>query len=157
MATSAIAKIADTSKQPKIVERLPDDVPWAPNGASMVVSTPWEVNAIISSIPAGKLLTITEIREFLAQKHHTDIACPVSTGIFINIVARAAQEMRSEGKRAIAPYWRVLRADGSLNPKYPDGAEGQQRLLETEGYHFTQKGKKILVDNYQQALWDIVL
>ena len=157
MATSAREKIADTTKQPKIVARLPDEVPWAPKGASMVVSTPHEINAIISAIPLGKLLTISTIREFLAAKYHTDVACPISTGIFITIVARAAEERRSQGETTLAPYWRVLRAEGALNPKYPEGTDIQQRLLEAEGFRCIPQGKKILVDNYQQALWDIAL
>ena len=154
MATSAIDKVNDTKKKHKIIENLPEGVRWAPEGGSMVVSTPKEVYSIISAIPEGRLLTISAIREYLARKYGTDVACPVSTGIFINITARAADELRAENKD-FPPYWRVLRADGSLNPKYPNGTAEQQTLLEAEGFTIRTVRKTIFVEDYEDSIWQI--
>ncbi|MGI9256939.1 MAG: hypothetical protein ACR2PY_08410 [Salinispira sp.] len=155
MAKSAVEKVRDRNKAHKIVDRLPDGIPWAPNGARMVVSTPWEIYAIISEIPKGNILTISVIREYLAKKYGTDIACPVSTGMFINMSALASEELRDQGEN-FAPYWRVLRADGSLNPKYPEGTAAQEIALEAEGFTFKKLRKTIFVEHYEDYLWDIV-
>ena len=135
MATSAVDKIRNRKKKHKIVESLPANTPWAPEGASMVVSTPREIYSIICAIPEEKLITISTIRNYLAEKYNTNIACPVSTGIFINIAARAAEELHAQGDD-FAPYWRVLRADGSLNPKYPGRcSKGSLRLRVSRSQH----------------------
>jgi len=53
------------------------------------------------------------------------------------------------------PYWRMLKADGFLNEKYPGGAEAQKRLLEKEEFVIRQKGKRYFVQNYQDYLVDL--
>jgi len=103
-------------------------------------------------VPKGKLATVSEIRACLARKHGTDIACPMTTGIFAWIAAHAAEEARAAGEKDITPYWRTLKADGELNPKYPGGIAGIAALLEKEGHTVTRKGKKHVVKDYEQRL-----
>jgi len=45
-----------------------------------------------------------------------------------------------------------LKADGSLNQKYPGGQEAQKKKLEDEGFKVIRKGRKYLVQNYQSFL-----
>ena len=45
----------------------------------------------------------------LAHWHNADVTCPLVTGIFLRIVAEAAEEERLAGKSAITPYWRGAR------------------------------------------------
>lgn len=59
---------------------------------------------------------------------------------------------RAEGKKVITLYWRTLKADGVFNEKYPQGAEGQKRLLKKEGYKVIQKGKKFVVEDFEKSL-----
>ena len=59
---------------------------------TMVVPAPREVDVIMKSVPAGKLITIQEIRTILAKRHGATISCPLTTGIFAWIAARAAQD-----------------------------------------------------------------
>jgi alkylated DNA nucleotide flippase Atl1 len=66
--------------------------------------------------------------------------------------ANAAEEAVKQGKNLNIPYWRTLKADGFLNEKYPGGAEAQKELLEKEGFEVIQKGKKCLIQNYQDFL-----
>lgn len=142
-------------KQPKIVQPIPEGFPgWnsAPD-ASMVVSTPAEVNQIVGQVPEGKLVTLDTVRAHLARKYGTDIACPVTTAIFINVVARAAEELRAEGETSITPYWRALKAGGWLNDKYPGGVEAQKTLLEAEGFTITRVKKGYQVANYTAHLY----
>jgi hypothetical protein len=100
---------------------------------TMVIPAPREVDAMIRTIRKGRTATINDLRTMLAKKHGVDICCPITTGIFTWIAAHAAAEDEAEGKKRITPWWRVLKSDGKLNPKYPGGAEGQAKRLAAEG------------------------
>ena len=117
----------------------------------MVIPAPREVDELMQGVPQGKLITINEIRAALAKKHEADFACPITTGIFAWIAAHAAEEGRETGER-ITPYWRTLKSGGELNPKYPGGIDALKSKLESEGHQVVQRGKKLVVDNYESAL-----
>ncbi|MGB0844494.1 MAG: methylated DNA-protein cysteine methyltransferase, partial [Alphaproteobacteria bacterium] len=138
---SAIDHVQDTKKQVKIVQSLPDGIKWAHEGASMVVSTPMEVDQLMATVPKGKLTTSDRLRANLAQKHKTDYACPMSTGIFINISSKAATERLEMGAdlTEVTPYWRTLKTGGELNPKFPGGLEGHATKLEAEDHVIHRK------------------
>jgi hypothetical protein len=119
---------------------------------TVAIPAPLEVDELMRKVPNGKLTTINEIREAVAKKHHATIGCPITTGIFAWIAANAAEELIHEGKKDTTPYWRTLKSDGTLNPKYPGGVEGQKRLLEKEGHTVIQKGKNFVVVDYEKSL-----
>src|SRR6185312_5398233 len=113
---------------------------------------PKEVDAVMKRVPRGKLITINEIRQILAKKHHATIGCPITTGIFAWIAAHAAEEAAALGKARTTPYWRTLKSGGELNPKYPGGIAAIRRRLELEGHRVVQKGKRYLVADFESAL-----
>jgi hypothetical protein len=78
----------------------------------------------------GRLVTQSQIRERLARAHNADVACPITTGIFVRIAADAAEEDLRLGKKRVTPYWRVVRDDGTLNEKF----NRQAARLRAEGY-----------------------
>lgn len=121
-----------------IAKWMPPDLPrdrW-----SMLISSPEEVEAFIAQIPPGHTITLTQLREELARRHNAAVACPMSTAIFVNIVARAyAERERNEGKTSIG-WWRVLSSAGKLNPKFPGGADEQARRLQAEGISLQRAG-----------------
>ena len=119
---------------------------------TMVIPSPAEVDEVMRRVPKGKLATICEIRACLAQKHGTDIACPMTTGIFAWIAAHAAEEARAAGEKDITPYWRTLKTGGELNPKYPGGIPALKKLLAAEGHKVVQKGKKHIVADFESRL-----
>ena len=119
---------------------------------TMVVPAPMDVDAIMRKVRKGKLITINEIRNVLKEIYEVDVACPITTGIFAWIAAHAAEEAAGEGKKRITPYWRTLKAGGEINPKYPGGAEEMRERLEAEGHTVIQKGKRLLVKDYEKAL-----
>ncbi len=84
---------------------------------TMLIPRPLDVDALIRKVKKGKLVTQAEIRARLASDCKADVACPITTGIFVRIVAETAEEDRNKGKARITPYWRVVREDGSLNEK----------------------------------------
>lgn len=119
---------------------------------TVLLPAPKEVDEIMKLVPKGKLITVTEIRCKLAERHKATIGCPITTGIGTYIAARAADEAEREGKKTITPYWRTLKAGGIVNEKYPGGIERQRELLENEGHRIIQKGKKFLVAEYEEKL-----
>ena len=119
---------------------------------TVVIPAPTEVDELMRKIPEGKLTTINDIRAALAKRHRATIGCPMTTGIFASIAARAAEERKQKGQRSITPYWRTLKVGGVINEKYPGGVEEQKRLLAKEGHKITQKGKKLAVVDYQKSL-----
>ncbi|MFX1540913.1 MAG: MGMT family protein [Promethearchaeota archaeon] len=137
-------KLEDPKSMPKIVPfqanfpcRRSLEKMGAKIGDSVVLAPPSDVLAIMSTIPKGKLITLTQICERLALKHGAQYCCTLTTGIFITIVANATEETGSD-----MPFWRTIKNNGELNPKYPGGVERQKTLLEDEGYTIFQKGKK---------------
>ena len=122
-------------------------------GDSVVLAPPLEVDAIMQQVPECKLITLREICEKLARKHQTQYCCTLTTGIFVNIVANAAEEMN----RAV-PYWRTIKNDGQLNEKFPGGAARQKQLLENEGHTIITRGRKHItyyVKDFDQPLWNV--
>ena len=87
----------------------------------MLIPVPLDVDALVRRVENGKLITDKQIRERLARNFHADLTCPLTTGIFIRIVAEAAEEDLINGREEIAPCWRVIKPDGSLMEKFPGG------------------------------------
>ena len=62
-------------------------------GDSVVLVPPLAVDAVMQQVPEGRLITLRSICERLAETHQTQYCCTLTTGIFVNIVANAAEEM----------------------------------------------------------------
>ena len=120
----------------------------------MVIPAPREVDGIMKQVPRGKLTTINQIRATLANRHHADFACPITTGIFAWIAANAAEEAVGVGEKRVTPYWRTLKSGGELNEKYPGGAAKLKQRLEAEGHAIVKKGKRYFVADFEKALFN---
>ncbi len=118
----------------------------------MVIPTPREVAALMKQVPKGRVVTINELRAFLAARQRANFACPITTGILSWIAAHAAAEAEADGKKRVTPYWRTLKTGGEINPRYPGGPEELSRRLRAEGHTVVQKGKRFLVPEYQRVL-----
>ena len=124
----------------------------AEDGDEVVLVNPSEVVGIMEKVPKGKLTTIVEICRKIAKKYDVKGCCSLTTGIFITITANAVEEAAEQGKKLDIPYWRTLKTDGFLNEKYPGGVIAQKIKLENERFKVTQKGRKYLVQDYQNYL-----
>ena len=127
---------------PKVVE-VPDKWVKTMGGRRVLVPTPMMVDELVRTVPKRKLITVGQIRQRLAQPFQADSTCPLTTGIFLRICSEAAEEDRQAGKTPITPYWRVVKDDGSLNPKFPGGVEAHAQKLREEGHEIVSgPGKK---------------
>lgn len=110
----------------------------------MLIPTPKLVDALIRKVLKGKLVTVGELRRKMAADFEVDVTCPLTTGIFVRIAAETAEEDRANGRQRLTPYWRVIKDDGSLNPKFPGGPEQQARYLRREGRFHPQRSGAFL-------------
>ena len=96
-------------RQP-VIEISDKDFAGIRQGQRMLIPTPRLVESYIRQIPKGKQTDIALIRKDLAAAHHAEVTCPLTTGIFVRIVAEAAYEEYENGKplNKIAPFWRVI-------------------------------------------------
>jgi len=111
-------------QEPKLV-RIPPKMARFGKG-TMLIPTPKLVDQLLRRIPKGKLVTVGEIRKRLAMDFAADLTCPLTTGIFVRIIAEAAEEDRANGRQRVAPYWRVIKDDGVSIRNSP--AEGNCKL-----------------------------
>jgi alkylated DNA nucleotide flippase Atl1 len=137
-------------QEPKLV-RVPPKMARFGKGM-MLIPTPKLVDAMVRQVPRGRLVTVGEIRRKLAADFSADVTCPLTTGIFIRIVAEAAAEERANGRKRVAPYWRVIKDDGSLNPKFPGGVEQQARYLRAEGFAIARRGSRTVLKDFEPRL-----
>lgn len=123
-------------------------------GNRMYFAPPMDYDRVMRLVPFGKLVTVGMIREYFAKQSGADFTEPITAGIFVSIAAWASYQ-REEDK---TPYWRTLKANGELNPKYPGGIDAQRKMLEKEGHIIVQRGRtnqKYYVKNYEQALFEL--
>ena len=123
-------------------------------GELMYFAPPLAYDEIMRAIPPGKVITVGAIRQYLARQNHADFTDPITAGIFVSIVAWASFQ-RAQDK---TPYWRTLKANGELNPKYPGGIQAQKEKLQEEGHMILQKGRKqvrFYVKDFEKFLFDL--
>ena len=104
-------------------------------GDLMLISTPRAIKARIRRLRPGTALTIAEFRDRLADSADADFTCPLSTGIFLRIVAESALEEMQAGSPVdeITPFWRAIEPDSALASKLSCGPQFITRMRRSEG------------------------
>lgn len=146
------AMLQDSKDMPKIQIVTDQKTIERYGGNRMYFAPPVDYDRVMKQVPHGKVMTVGVIREYFAEKNQADFTEPMTAGIFVSIAAQAS-EQREENK---TPYWRTLKTDGELNPKYPGGIEAQKEKLEAEGHTIIQKGRKNIryfVQDYENVLY----
>ncbi len=121
---------------------------------TLLIPRPLDINALVKRVPKGRLVTVTQIREALAKRAGADNACPLTTGIFLRIVAETAEEQRREGRKRLTPWWRVIDGSGALRERFPEGVKAQAVHLRAEGHAISRGRRKQthLVEDFQDSL-----
>ena len=113
-----------------------------------------EKYGVMRQVPEGKLITVGELRVYFARQNQADFTDPITAGIFVSICAWASFQRSTDE----TPYWRTLKANGELNPKYPGGTEAQKVKLEAEGHTIIQKGRtniRYFVKDYEAVRFEL--
>lgn len=120
-------------------------------GERMYFAPPLAYDRVMKTIPFGKVTTVGEIRSYFARLNDADFTEPITAGVFVSIAAWASEQRETDK----TPYWRTLKANGQLNPKYPGGVEAQKAKLEAEGHTVIQRGRtniKYYVKDFEESL-----
>ena len=119
MAQTAIERL-NKAKSPKVVI-LEKDFAGIRAGSSMFLATPKIVDEFINKMPQGRFITMPELRADLAIEYDCDATCPVSTAIFLRVVAEAALEHLEQGATTadITPLWRVVAPGDKVSARLP--------------------------------------
>lgn len=144
-------KLADDKGLPKVA-KIEGKLSKRWGEGTFVVPAPLEVDGLMKKVRRGKLTTIDQLRKSLAKKHRVTIACPITTGIFAWIAAHAADEAEQGGRSRITPYWRTLKNDGELNPKYPGGIKNLRARLAAEGHRVIKRGNRYFVADVEKSV-----
>jgi hypothetical protein len=149
-------KLHDSKDLPR-VEQITERMSHRWGTGTVVIPAPIEVDGYMRQVPKGKVTTIDEIRKALAKKHGASIGCPLTTGIFAWVAAHAAFEQSFGGEKGTTPYWRTLKSDGALNPKYPGGVQEQAARLKEEGHtvEFYKGNRLPKVKDFEKSLADL--
>ncbi|MEO1552658.1 MAG: hypothetical protein AAFR82_01895 [Pseudomonadota bacterium] len=105
----------------KQIKKVVMDKAWAgmQPGQTMLVATPLIVDAYIRGIQNGETKTIPEMRDELASREGCAGTCPMSTSIFVRMVAEAALEDIADGKTVseVSPFWRMITSKDKMTKK----------------------------------------
>ncbi|XDD46161.1 hypothetical protein AB3N60_15830 [Leptospira sp. WS39.C2] len=106
--------------------------------SDMLVATPKIFETYIRKIPKGKFVDIKQIRKDLAKKFNADATCPVTTGLFLRIVAESAYENFQNGFKIseLTPFWRVIAPNSTLAKKLSFGTEFLIEMQKKERIQF---------------------
>lgn len=145
------AMLRDNKDMPKFVKITDKSNIKKYGGNNMYFVPPIFYDELMKKVPYSKLTTIKDIREYFAKKNNADFTDPMTAGIFISIVAWASYQRKDNE----TPYWRTLKNEGELNPKYPGGIELQKKMLESEGHVILKKGRtniRYYVKDFEKSL-----
>jgi len=108
----------ETARKPEVKQT---DRPFAgiPAHTPFLISSPAEIAAYLRHLEPGQHTTPAQLRKDLAAEHGVGYTCPVTTGIFLRIVAECAWDEYLAGTpiTAIVPFWRVIRPTDALASK----------------------------------------
>ena len=118
-----------------IIEKSNKDFAGIKAGQTMLIPTPKIVDSYIRDIPKGTQVDVLTIRQDLAAQHNAEVTCPLTTGIFVRIVAEAAHEEYEKGKpiESITPFWRVINAKSPVAKKLTFGINFLNEQRKKEG------------------------
>jgi hypothetical protein len=111
-------------KEPQLI-KIHKDFWGYTKGDSMYISTPKIIENYIKQIAKGKSIDTITMRNDLAIENNAVFTCPLTTGIFLRIVAEAAYEQIEQGVplKNITPFWRIIEPTSALAKKLSFGKD----------------------------------
>lgn len=118
------------AKAPHVV-MLHTDFAGVKAGNTMLISSPGDIANYVSRIPQGEMQTIERLRNELARKAGANTMCPVTTAIYLRVVAEVALRDLEEGRHLadVVPFWRVVTSDSKLAKKLSCGPDNVAHLI----------------------------
>jgi len=103
-------------------------------GSTMLISSPAEIAGYIATIPRGERRTIARMRSDLARRAAADAMCPVTTAIYLRVVAELALSDMANGKdlSEVPPFWRMIGPEDKVTNKLSCGPDAILHLQELD-------------------------
>ena len=103
-------------------------------GSTLFIATPGLIANYIARIPAGECREIRRLRNELARRHEADATCPVTTAIYLRVVAEAAWDDLQDGAAidSVVPNWRAIDPDSPIARKLRCGPDWIQAMRDAE-------------------------
>ena len=113
---------------------LEADFAGVPAGRTLFVATPGLLADRVLAIPEGETLEVRTLRDALARDHGADASCPVTTALFLRIVAEAAWDDLQDGTPLdrVIPFWRVIDPASPVAARLRCGADWIRDRREAE-------------------------
>lgn len=93
-------------------------------GSKMLIPSPKIIQDYINLSEVGCKLDVQIMRNDLAIELGADFTCPMTTGIFLRIVAEFNYEkLHRNEKKSICPFWRIIDPKSKLAKKLSFGEE----------------------------------
>jgi hypothetical protein len=126
----------DKAKPPKTVT-LHADFAGVRSGTVMYIASPGVIANYIARIPSGETRTIERMRNELARRNDAAVTCPVTTAIYLKVVAEVALDDLNDGKprESVVPFWRVIEPGSKIARRLScdDAIIAHYRAIETAG------------------------
>jgi hypothetical protein len=118
------------AKDPHVV-MLHTDFAGVKAGNTMLISSPGEIANYVARIPQGETRTMDRLRNELARKAGANAMCPVTTAIYLRVVAEVALADLAEGKPLdkVVPFWRVVLPGSKVAQKLSCGPDHVAHLI----------------------------
>lgn len=118
------------AKDPHVV-MLHADFAGVKAGNTMLISSPCEIANYLARIPQGETRTMDRLRNELARKAGANAMCPVTTAIYLRVVAEVALTDLAEGRPLdqVVPFWRVVTPDSKVAQKLSCGPDHVAHLI----------------------------
>jgi hypothetical protein len=112
------------AKPPHIV-LLHSDFAGVKAGMTMLISSPGDIAQYLARIPRGQTRSIERLRNEMARRAGAQSMCPVTTAIYLRVVAETALQDLADGQSPdqVCPFWRVILPGSKLAAKLSCGAE----------------------------------
>jgi hypothetical protein len=113
-------------------------------GSKLLIATPKILADYIARIPHGEQRGIVRLRNELARRYRAHATCPVTTAIFLRIVAEQALEELGRGAKpeTLTPFWRVIEPGSTIATKLSCDSAWLKQQREREGIVNPPPGNK---------------
>ncbi|MFM1877726.1 MAG: hypothetical protein RLZZ241_592 [Bacteroidota bacterium] len=121
--------------KPEIEIKVLDKSYWGYRvGDKMLIPSPTIIQDYINRQNKGIKLDVATMRDDLALSYGADFTCPLTTGIFLRIVAEMNFEKYTAGatSESICPFWRIIEPTSKLGCKLSFGTELIREMRQKE-------------------------
>jgi alkylated DNA nucleotide flippase Atl1 len=108
------------------------------------------IAALVAQIPSGQVVTTDALRRTLANQFGVEVTCPYDTKMALLAISN---DSRLNHSGLNVPYWRVVKANGELMPKFAGGLEAQTKMLRSEGFTVDTEAKKAKLKAFKDRLF----